>query len=66
MSALTAAHQDPYLSAFYRRLVAAGKPKMQALVAVMRKLLHAIVGMFRHDQPYDGARLCPPVAAAVR
>ena len=37
-----------------------------ALVAVMRKLLHAIVGMFRHDQPYDGARLCPPVGAAVR
>ena len=66
MSALTAAHQDPYLSAFYRRLVAAGKPKMQALVAVMRKLLHAMVGMFRQDQPYDGARLCPPLGAAAR
>ena len=64
MSALTAAHQEPYLSAFYQRLLAAGKEKMQALVAVMRKLLHAIVGMFRHDQPYDGARLCPPVGAA--
>jgi transposase len=64
MSALTAAHQEPYLSAFYQRLLAAGKEKMQALVAVMRKLLHAIVGMFRNDQPYDGARLCPPVGAA--
>jgi transposase len=66
MSALTAAHQEPYLSAFYQRLLAAGKQKMQALVAVMRKLLHAIVGMLRHDQPYDGARLCPPIAGAVR
>jgi len=66
MSALTAVYQEPYLRAFYQRLVAAGKQKMQALVAVMRKLLHAIVGMFRHDQPYDGARLCPPVGAAVR
>ena len=66
MSALTAAYQEPYLRAFYQRLLAAGKEKMQALVAVMRKLLHAIVGMFRYDQPYDGARLCPPVGAAVR
>lgn len=66
MSALTAAYQEPYLRAFYQRLVAAGKQKMQALVAVMRKLLHAIVGRFRHDQPYDGARLCPPLGAAVR
>ncbi len=66
MSALTAAHQEPYLRAFYQRLLAAGKQKMQALVAVMRKLLHAIVGMLRHDQPYDGARLCPPIGAAVR
>jgi hypothetical protein len=36
-----------------------GKAKLQALVAVMRKLLHAAWGMFRHDQSYDGAKLCP-------
>jgi hypothetical protein len=30
---------------------------MQALVAVMRKLLHAIFGMFKHQQPFDGTRL---------
>jgi hypothetical protein len=30
---------------------------MQALVAVMRKLLHAIFGMFKHQQPFDGSRL---------
>jgi transposase len=66
MAALSAAHHEPYLRAFYQRLLAAGQPKMQALTAVMRKLLHAIVGMFRHDQPYDGARLCPPVAVTAR
>jgi transposase len=63
MAALSAAHHEPYLQAFYQRLLAAGKHKMQALAAVMRKLLHAIVGMFRHDQLYDGARLCPSPAA---
>jgi hypothetical protein len=29
---------------------------MQALVAVMRKLLHAIHGMFEHDADFDGAK----------
>ena len=32
---------------------------MQALVAVMRKLLHAIFGIFKSLQPYDGAKLFP-------
>jgi hypothetical protein len=27
---------------------------MQAVVAVMRKLLHAIWGMLKHDQNFDG------------
>lgn len=63
MSALSAAQHEPYLRTFYQRLVSARKQKMQALVAVMRKLLHAIVGMFRHDRPYDGALLCPPMVA---
>ena len=30
-----------------------------ALVAVMRKLLHAIWGMFRYKQPFDGAKFHP-------
>ena len=34
-----------------------GKLKMQALVAVMRKLLHAFHGMFKTHQPYDGSKL---------
>lgn len=31
--------------------------KMQALVAVMHKLLHAIFGMFRHVLPFEGSRV---------
>jgi hypothetical protein len=29
---------------------------MQALVAVMRKLLHAIFGVFRHNTAFEGNR----------
>ena len=32
---------------------------MVALVAVMRKLLHAIFGMFKHDALFEGAKLYP-------
>jgi transposase len=39
MAALSAARYDPTLRAFYQRLIAAGKPKRLALVAVARKLV---------------------------
>lgn len=39
MAALVATRFNPILKAFYDRLVAAGKPKKVALVAVMRKLI---------------------------
>jgi len=38
MAALTAIRFNPQLKAFRDRLVAAGKPKLAALVATMRKL----------------------------
>ncbi|MBI4479719.1 MAG: IS110 family transposase, partial [Acidobacteria bacterium] len=57
MPALVAVRHDPHLGAFYQRLLARGKTKLQALVAVMRKLLHAIFGLFKHRQPYDGSKL---------
>jgi transposase len=57
MPALVAARHDPYLGAFYQHLLAKGKFKMQALVAVMRKLLHAIHAMFKNHQAYDGSKL---------
>lgn len=64
MPALVAARFDPSLRAFYQHLLARGKRKRQALVALMRKLLHAIFGMFRHQQPYCGSLLCPRFAEA--
>jgi transposase len=57
MPALVAIVHEPHLRGFYEHLLARGKTKMQALVAVMRKLLHAIFGMFKHDQTFDGAKV---------
>ncbi len=57
MPALVAVQHEPHLRAFYEKLQARGKTKLQALVAVMRKLLHAIYGMFKHLEPYAGEKL---------
>lgn len=57
MPALVATRHEPHLRGFYHHLLERGKAKLQALVAVMRKLLHAIFGMFKHDTPYDGSKL---------
>ncbi len=57
MPALVAVQHDPHLRAFYQHLLAQGKVKMQALVAAMRKLLHALHAMFKTHQRYDGSKL---------
>ena len=59
MPALVAVRHEPHLRAFYQRLLARGKAPLQAIVAVMRKLLHAFFAMFRSDHAYDGCKLCP-------
>jgi len=51
MPALVAIRHQPHLRAFYQHLRAQVKPKMVALIAVMRKLRHGIYGMFKHQQP---------------
>jgi len=56
MPALVAVQWEPHVRAFYEKLLARGKTKMQANVAVMRKLLHAIHGMLEHDQDFDGEK----------
>lgn len=56
MPALVAARRDPNVRAFYEKLVLKGKTKMQAIVAVMRKLLHAIHGMLRTDTDFAGEK----------
>ena len=57
MPALTAIRWEPHLRGFYEHLVQRGKRKKQALLAVARKLLHAIYGMFRTNSPYQGSRV---------
>jgi len=57
MPALVAVQHQPQVRAFYEHLLARGKTKMQALVATMRKLLHAVYGMFKHDQLFDGQKV---------
>ncbi len=54
LPSLVAIHHEPNVAAFYEKLVAKGKAKMQAIVAVMRKLLHAIYGMLRTGTDFDG------------
>ena len=52
MAALVAAKRNAVIRAFYRRLVAAGKPKKLALVACMRKLLTILNVIVRTGQPW--------------
>ena len=46
---------NPILKAFFDRLVAAGKPKMVALIAVARKLLTILNAILRDQQPWQTA-----------
>jgi transposase len=64
MPALVAIQHDPNVKAFYDKLITAGKKPMQAVVAVMRKLLHAIWGMLKHDQDFDGNKFFKLTAKA--
>jgi transposase len=52
MPTLTAVKRNPWLKAFHERLVAAGKPKKLALIAAMRKLLHAISSVAKHRRAF--------------
>ncbi len=52
--ALVASHKDKHVKAFYQKLINKGKKPMQAIVAVMRKLLLAIWGMFKNNSKWDG------------
>lgn len=55
MGALVAKQHNPVLKAFFERLVAAGKPKMVALVAVARKLLTILNAIIRDNRPWQTA-----------
>jgi transposase len=53
MPVLGAVRRNPWLKAFYQRLHAAGKPATLALVAAMRKLLHAVYSVAKNRQPFE-------------
>jgi len=59
MPALVGSRCDPHLKAFYDTLLARNKARLQVLVAVARKMIHAIYGMFQSKTPYDGSKLFP-------
>lgn len=56
MPALVAIRHQPNVRAFHDKLIAAGKKPMQAIIAVMRKLLHTIWGIWKYDQDFDGEK----------
>lgn len=55
MGAMVAKRHNPILKAFFERLVAAGKPKMVALIAVARKLLTMLNAILRDRRPWQTA-----------
>jgi transposase len=56
MPALVARRWNPHIAAFGDALAARHKVPLQVLVAIMRKLLHAIHGMLRTDTPFQGEK----------
>lgn len=53
MAAVVATRYNPHVKAVYERLLARGKPKMSALGAAMRKLVHLCFGVLKTQQPYQ-------------
>lgn len=55
IAALSASRYNAALKVFYQRLLAAGKPKRVALIAVARKLLTILNAMLRDRKPWQYA-----------
>lgn len=75
MPCLSTLRWIPEVRAFVDALTARGKATKQAIVAVMRKMLHCIWGMWKNNEPFDRARFYraesrqqtpeqPPIAAS--
>lgn len=56
MATLSAMRYNPVITAYYQRLLAAGKPKKVAMVACMRKLLTILNAMLRHGTAWDALK----------
>ena len=55
LASLSAARHNPQLRLFHQRLIAAGKPKMVALIAVARKLVILLNAILRDQTPWQTA-----------
>jgi transposase len=55
LGAQVAKRHNPVLKAFYQRLIAAGKPKMVATIAVAHKLLTILNAILRDAKPWQPA-----------
>lgn len=55
LAALVASRHNVVLRAFHQRLIAAGKPKMVALIAVARKLLTILNALIRDQKAWQNA-----------
>jgi len=53
MAAVVATRHNPELRQVYRALLAAGKPKLCALGALMRRLVHIAFGVLKYETPYN-------------
>jgi len=53
MPAVVASQKNPVLKPFYTSLLARGLKKKQAIVAVMRKLLHLVFGVLKTRKRFD-------------
>ncbi len=56
MPALVAIRRNANVSAYYEKLLKSGKAKLQAITAVIRRLLHALWGMLHHRQEWNGEK----------
>jgi transposase len=52
MPCLTAVRKNPWLKQYYERLRTRGKLPKVALIAAMRKLLHAVYSVAKHKRPF--------------
>jgi len=62
--ALVAMRFNPLARAFTQRLIERGKPKMVVIGALMRKLIHIVFGVLKHQLPFNPQHLiAPPLPA---
>ncbi len=61
MPALVAIQHEPRIREYVEALERRGKKRLQAIAAVMRRLLHSIHAMFRLNVPFDPEKFARPI-----